>query len=321
MQNKNIYISSEKVVKVSFLVDITDVILNVLIAIISGSVVMFSQALQGSADLIASGLLVLGVKKSKRLPNRKHPFGYGREIYFWTFVSALITFTITAGVSFYIGLDRFLNPKEIHSVNLAIIVLFISILTNGYAMSLSFRRLLGKNVYKNILNIFLHSAFIATKTSFVLDLMGTLASILGLVSLVLYKISGNQKLDGLGAMFIGITLAILAIYILKSAKDLLVGQSAPSQTEDKIKATVEALSEVNKVIDLRTLHIGTGTLLVDIEVNLQNDLTTDEIEILIDKIQSDIKKQVPEATEVRIELETPEVKQLHPLTNVKNIKL
>ncbi|MBL7159077.1 hypothetical protein ISS85_01230, partial [Candidatus Microgenomates bacterium] len=113
--------------------------------------------------------------------------------------------------------------------------------------------------------------------------MGTLASILGLISILLYKFSNNQKIDGLGAMLIGITLAILAIFILKSAKDLLVGQSAPPDTEDRIKSTVEALSEVKKVIDLRTLHTGTGTLLVDIEVNLQDGLTTDQIEILIDQ--------------------------------------
>jgi len=310
MPEKKLLISSEKVVKVSFFVDISDVLINLLVAIFSGSVVMFSQALQGGADLLASGLLVFGMKKSKRLADHKHPFGYGREIYFWTFLSALTTFLITAGLSFYLGLKRFLNPQPLDNVNLAIIVLLVSILTNGYAMSLSFRRLLGKNVYKNILQIFLHSAFIATKTAFVLDLMGTLASILGLISILLYKFSNNQKLDGLGAMLIGITLAILAIFILKSAKDLLVGQSASPDTEDKIKSTVEALSEVKKVIDLRTLHIGTGTLLVDIEVNLQDDLTTDKIEILIDQIQADIMKQVPEAKEVRVELETPRVKVL-----------
>ena len=310
MPDKKIYITSERVVTVSFLVDIIDVLINLLATVVSGSVVMLSQALQGGADLLASGLLVFGIKKSKRRPDRKHPFGYGREVYFWTFLSALTTFMIASGASFYLGLKRFLNPQALHNVNLAIIVLFVSILTNGYAMSLSFRRLLGKKVYKNILHIFLHSAFIATKTAFVLDLMGTLASILGLISILLYKFTGNQKLDGLGAMLIGVILAILAIFILKSAKDLLVGQSAPPKIEDKIRSTVEALSEVKKVIDLRTLHIGTGILLVDIEVNLQDGLTTDKIEILIDQIQAKIIKQVPEAKEVRVELETPKVKVL-----------
>ena len=310
VKDKKIYITSEKVVTTSFLVDISDVSISLIVALVTGSVVMLSQALQGGAGLLTSGLLIFGVKKSKRPSDRKHPFGYGREVYFWTFLSALLSFTLTAGLSFYLGFKRFLNPQLINNVNLAIIVLFISILTNGYAMSLSFRRLLGKKVYKNILQIFLHSAFIATKTAFVLDLMGTLASILGLTSILLYKFGNYQRLDGLGAMLIGIIIAILATFILKSAKDLLVGQSAPPQTEEKIKSTVKALAEVNKVIALRTLHIGTGTLLVDIEVNLQDDLTTDKIEALIGQIQADIVKQVPEAKDVRVELETPEVKVL-----------
>lgn len=310
MPDKKTHITSERVVIVSFLVDIIDVLINVMAAIVSGSVVMLSQALQGGADLLASGLLVFGVRQSKKLPDRKHPFGYGREVYFWTFLSALTTFIIAAGVSFYLGLERFLNPQPLYNVNLAFIILFVSILTNGYALSLSFRRLLGKKVYKNIMQIFLHSAFIATKTAFVLDLMGTLASILGLISILLYKFTGNQKLDGLGAMLIGVILAILAIFILKSAKDLLVGQSTSPEIEDEIRSTVEAFSQVKKVIDLRTLNIGTGLLLVDIEVNLQDGLTTDKIEILIDQIQAKIIKQVPEAQDVRVELETPNVKVL-----------
>lgn len=310
MHNKKTYISSEKVLTVSFLVDLIDILANSLVAVLTGSVVMFSQALQGGADLLASGLLIVGISKSKRPSDRKHPFGSGKEIYFWTFLSALTTFTITAGLSFYFGLKRFLNPEPLQNINLAIIILLVSILTNGYSMSLSFRRILGKRVHKNIFEIFLHSAFIETKTAFILDLMGTLASILGLISILLYKITGNQRFDGLGAMLIGVTLAILAIFILKSAKDLLVGQSASPDIEDRIKSTVKALSEVEQVISLRTLRIGTGTLMVDIEVNLQDGLTTDEIETLIDQIQVDIIKQVPAAKDVRVALETPKVKVL-----------
>lgn len=310
MKDEKKYITSEKVVTISFIVDISDLLVSLLVAIVTGSVVMLSQTLQGGADLLSSSLLMFGVRRSNRLSDRKHPFGYGREVYFWTFLSALTTFTITAGLSFYLGIHRFLNPQPIHNVNLAILALFVSILTNGYAMSLSFRRLLGKKGYKNILQIFLHSAFIATKTSFVLDLMGTVASILGLISILLYKFTGNTRLDAFGAMLIGATLAVFAVFILKSAKDLLVGQSASSETEEKIKSAVEVLAEVKKVIALKTLQIGIKTLLVDIEVNLQDDLTTDEIEILIDRIQADIIKQVPEATEVKIGLETPKVKAI-----------
>ncbi|MFH1648877.1 MAG: cation transporter, partial [Patescibacteria group bacterium] len=106
-------ITSERVVLTSFIVDILDVVIGITVTILSGSVVMVSQALEGLADLLATGLLLLGVKRSKRPSTRKHPFGYGRELYFWTFLAALLTFIITAGASFYLGLKRFLHPEPV----------------------------------------------------------------------------------------------------------------------------------------------------------------------------------------------------------------
>lgn len=310
MPQKKAEISAEKVAVVSFLVDITDILVNLLFALISGSVVMATQSLQGGADLIASGLLVFGVKRSKKIADKRHPYGYGREVYFWTFLSALITFVFTAGFSFYLGLKRFLNPEPISNVNFLIIVLIVTTLTNGYAMSLSFRRILGKQIHKKIFRIFLHSAFITSKTAFMLDLMGTLASILGLISIILYKLTGYLRFDSLGAMLIGLTTSILAIFVLKSAKDLLVGQSATPEVEEKIKSLIETFNKEVEVIDLRTLHMGTGNLLVDAEVSLKNDFTGEEIEKLIDKIKKRINDEIPEAKEITLELETPEVKAL-----------
>jgi cation diffusion facilitator family transporter len=310
MSEKKTNISPERVVLVSFLVNITDISVNLFFALITGSVVMATQTLQGGADLIASGLLVFGVQKSKKRADKKHPYGYGREIYFWTFLSALITFVVTAGFSFYLGFQRFLDPEPISNVNFVIMVLIITTFSNGYSMSLSYRRLLGKEVHRKIFKIFLHSAFITSKTSFMIDLMGTLASILGLISIILYKLTGYLRFDGLGAMLIGLTTSILAIFVLKSAKDLLVGQSATPEIEEKIKSLIETFDKEVEVIDLRTLHMGTGNLLVDAEVSLKDDFTGEEIEKLIDKIKKRINDEIPEAKEITLELETPEVKAL-----------
>ena len=300
-------ITSERVVLISFIVDILDVVIGIIVTILSGSVVMISQTLEGVADLLATGLLLLGVKRSKRPSTRKHPFGHGRELYFWTFLAALLTFIITAGASFYLGLKRFLYPEPVTNIGLACLVLLVTIFTNGYATSLSLKRLLRKKSISNLWSVFNRSAFIETKTTLVLDVMGTTASILGLVSLVLYVKTGDLRFDGLGAMAIGVTLAILVLFIIKGAKDLLVGQAALPETEEKIIKTAELFPTVEKVLDLRTLHIGTGRLLVNMEVHLINKLTTDEIELLIDNIKNEIKKDVPQATDIQIELETPDI--------------
>lgn len=310
MQNKKKIkkISAEKAVLASLLVDISDFIINSIVALMSGSVVMTSQALQGLAGLVSSGLLVLGVKRSKLPRNRKHPYGYGKESYFWTFISTLFTFTVTAVVAFYLGWQRFFHPQPIHNLFLAYVVLIISIFTNGYAMSLSFKRLLRKKNVNKIWSILTQGALIETKTSFVLNLTGVLASILGIISLFLYQLTGDSRYDGLGAMLIAVILGILNIYLTKRAKDLLVGRSTSIETENEIKKIVESFSGVKKVIDLRTLHIGPESLMINIEINLYDKYTTaDAIELLIDDIEEKIKKKVPHAHSIQIELETPTI--------------
>jgi cation diffusion facilitator family transporter len=300
-------ITSQKVIVVSFLVDISDVAVNIIVALLSGSVVMLSQALEGGADLLASGLMLVGVKLSKKPSDKKHPFGYGRELYFWTFLSALATFIITAGASFYFGLQRFLSPEPVENIWLAYLALIFAIGTNGYSMTLSKRRLLGQKPIEEIWDTFKNSAFIETRTTLILDLMGTLASILGLLALIFYSISGDQRFDGLGSMAIGITLAVLALFIIKGAKDLLVGQSASPEVEEKIEKTAMTFPSVVKVLDLRTLHIGNERLLVSMEVHIADRLTTDDIECLVDEIEKAIREEVPSATNIHIELETPDV--------------
>lgn len=301
-------ITSTRVVTTSFLVSITDIAINTVVTIFTGSVVVLSQALQGTADLISAGFLIIGVRSSKRKADQNHPFGYGREVYFWTFLSALVTFTITAGASFYFGLNRLINPQPIENVGLAFITLSIGLATNGYSMSLSLRRLLGKAHFTKILSVLVNSSLLATKKAFILDLMGTTAPILGITALLLYKITGDMRFDGIGAMIIGISMGGLSLFILKSTKDLLVGQSAKPEVEFKITKAAESFHNVIKVLEIKTLLIGPKKILVNMEINLADKLTTDEIENLIDKIEKEIRTNVPEAVSIHIELETPDVK-------------
>lgn len=305
-KNKKI-VSAEKAVVVSFLVDVSDVIINLVVAVMSGSVVMVSQALQGFADLVSSGLLILGVRRAKLPSDRVHPYGHGRELYFWTFLSTLFTFTITALVSFYLGFKRFIDPQPIQNLNLAYAVLIFSVFTNGYAMSLSLRRLLRKKHIDKVWSVFTHGALIETKASLVLDFTGVLASILGIITLLLYQFTGNARFDGLGAMLIAVVLGILDIYLIKRAKDLLVGRSANLEIENKIMIATKSFTEVEEILDLRTLHIGPEKLMINLEVNIIDGLNTDEIEILIFKIEEKIRLKVPSGTNIQIELESPKI--------------
>src|SRR5262245_27484718 len=108
---KRINISARRVVTTCFAVDLYDVVLNLVTAILTGSVVVLTEALQGLADLLTSGLLWVGVQRSRRRANRAHRFGYGKELFFWILMAGVSMFVLTAGFSFYFGLRRFLNPE------------------------------------------------------------------------------------------------------------------------------------------------------------------------------------------------------------------
>lgn len=301
-----IRISANRVIITSFLVDALDVLLSLVVAVLSGSVVMISQVLEGLADLASSGFLIVGLSRSSRNADKTHPFGYGREIYFWTLVSALLMFGITASLSFYLGLQRFQHPKPIQSIGLAFGVLGITLLTNGYAFFISLRRLLKDRKILRVVEIFYRSSLVETKTTFILDLMGSLASLLGILALLVYALTGDYRFDGLGAMVIGIVLAIFSYFLILGIRDLMVGKSASLETEERIKEATKKIKEVSDVLDLKTMHIGSEKLLVNMEVNLESGITTREIERIIDKIKARVEKEVPSVKHIQVELETRE---------------
>lgn len=304
MQSPQRTFPASLVVIVSFLVDFLDIILSLIVAIVSGSVVMLSQFLEGVSDLISSGLLLVGIAKARQKEDRAHPFGFGREIYVWALLSGIVTLTVSATLSVYFGWKRFISPEYIHNINLAFLVLIFTTFTNGFAFYLSLKRLLRSRSWKNIIGIFLHSSRIETKTTFVLDLMGMTASIVGIFALIFYQITGDLRFDGLGAIIIGIVLAILAYILLMGTVDLIVGRSASAEIEQKIRKATMQIPKVHKVMDLKTLHIGSEKLLVNIEVHLDHKLTTNDIEELVHKVKESIKKEVPQVKHVHVELET-----------------
>ena len=296
-------ISAKKVIVTSLIVDLIDIVTNIVVALLTGSIVMAAETLQGMADLTAVGFLLIGLIRSNRPADNAHPFGYGREIYFWTLISSIIMLTFTATLSFFLGLQRFLHPEILDQLYWAYIVLIIAVLTNGYALSLDIKRILGKKPLSLLLKEFFQSSKIETKTTFVLDLMGISAAIFGLLSLISYKVFSNASLDGVGAMGMGVILAILSYFLIMGVRDLLIGKRASRDIEKNIKKLTLSFPDVREIVDLKTENSG-NHILIALDVNLKNKLTTDQIEKLVREIENKIKKDIPSAKEIQIELKT-----------------
>lgn len=299
-------VSARRVVVTSFVVDLSDVAFNILIAIISGSVVMLTEGLQGSADLTTSALLWVGVQRARRRANRQYPFGYGRELFFWSLMAGVSMLILTAGLSFYFGLQRFLDPQPISHLPLALVVLAIGVITNFYAFNLSLRRLgMSLRRPRHSLVVLRRSSLIESKSTLALDAMGTTAAFLGLLALGLYGLTGNFRYDGLGAMVVGATSGVFALLLIYEVKSMITGRSASAEVEAKVKDAVEEVKGVIKVLDLRTMMLGNEDVLVNVEVHVAGGLTTSEIEVLMDTIKRDARRAVGNIRHIQVEVETP----------------
>jgi divalent metal cation (Fe/Co/Zn/Cd) transporter len=247
-------VTTKKVLSVSFLVDSLDVLINITIALLTGSTVMLA---------------------------------------------------VTSTFSFYSGLQRWLHPEKIEYLGVAYGALAVAVFSNGYATILSLRKIMGQQKLNRLPQEFVESSDITPRITLVLDAAGTLAAAFGLITLIIYGITGDSKFDGLGAMIIGTLLLVMALVLLATTKGLVTGKSASSKIKRKITQATMQIPQVNSVLDLRTMMMGPDNLLINAKVHLKDDLSTDEIEKIIDDIKENIRKDLKGTAHITIEPETP----------------
>lgn len=293
------------VVGTSLIVSVSDVLLNILVGFLTGSTVVFAQSLQGLSDLLTASLLYYGVRRSKRKADKKHPLGYGREIFFWVLIAGVVMFIGTGLFTLNLGIQQVRDPGEIESVYVAFIMLSFGFISNLYAFRKSVKRLRGRQ-RRHIWRVWRGSSLIETKATFIVDFLGTASAGIGLIALVLYVLTGDVMFDGLGTMFVGITMMIAAVILVLDVRDLIVGKAVPDTINRKIRSSAMSHDEVEEILDLRTLYLGSEKLLVLLEVHINDQMTTNQIEHLIDRIRAQIKTEIPQAYHLQIEVETPD---------------
>src|SRR5688500_7715090 len=295
-------ISSKRTILTSFIVDLGDIALNVTAMIVTGSVVLLAEALEGGSDLIASGLLFVGLRISKKRANKKHPFGFGKALFSWTLLSAFVMLVFGAGLSFYFGLQRFLVPEDIRHIGLAFGTLCISIVTNGYGVSVSARRLLGSRPLKDLKDILMSSTKVETKNTFILDLTGASAAAMGLISLLLFEATGYQGFDGLGGMLMGIIIAVSSIALMWGVKGYLAGKSASAEIEKQMRDVVLEVKQAKNVLELATMYLGSHKLLLHLDIEVGNSTTAKELGEIVEALKERIKREVPIVSTIQVEV-------------------
>lgn len=280
---------TQRVLLLSFVVDSFNLVLGIVAAAITGSVVLLVTVLQSFAELTSAGMLLYGKRYANKRPTKLHPFGFGKELYFWTTIGAFVIIAATGVLAYRFGYQELLAPTPFKHEAVALTALVIVLATNAYSFYKSSGKLLGALPFRELPKVFMASPLLAAKTTVVLDIMGALASTTGLVLLSIAAISGNNRLDGIGALLMGTVFFASSVGLLFSVRGLVTGQSAPPEVERRIRDAAREVPEVKHVLGMRTMLLGSDKLLVNIEVHLKDGLTTDQVEDTIERVKATIE--------------------------------
>jgi cation diffusion facilitator family transporter len=268
---------------------------------ITGSTSMLSEAIHSVADALNQVLLLIGGKRSKRVADDKYQFGYGRVRYVYGFMVAIVLFMVGGIYSLYEGWHKWNHPEPVNNHWIAIGVLTIAIILE----SLSFRTAILETNKVRGKRSFAKFVRDARQPELPVILLEDFGALLGLVfamfGVSFAVITGDGRWDGMGAMAIGTLLIIIAIILIREMSAMLVGEGALPEEYDAVKTALESAPLVERVIHLRTLHVGPDALLVGAKIAIKLCDTAQEIAQGIDEAERLLRLAVPSAQYVFLE--------------------
>jgi cation diffusion facilitator family transporter len=295
---------SKRVVIIALLANLAIAVSKLTAALITGSSAMLAETAHTFADTGNELTLLLGLRLALRPADLQHPFGYGKERYFWPFMAAISMFIIGGTFSVFRGIERILSPQELQDIQLNYVVLGLSAIFDGTSFSIAFTSL-----RQQLVKFGLWRAIRVTKDPVLFSvLFEDSAALLGLalafVGLFLYQLTGVVVFDSSASLLIGLLLGGVALLLGYESRSLLLGEAASPETRHKIVQAVKQVPEVVEVVDLLTMHMAPDDILVNMDLNLRRGLTTAHVEETIDRIENEIRKTVPQARRIFIECET-----------------
>jgi cation diffusion facilitator family transporter len=286
---------------------------NVLIAMtkfvaagLTGSSAMLSEGVHSIVDTGNGFLLLYGLHRAAARPDREHPLGYGREIYFWSFVVAVLLFAFGAGVSLYEGIIHILNPEPVQHVVVNYIVLAFSALFDGTTWWLALRNFKGTMRYSDLFAAVRKSK---DPPSFMVLFEDSAALIgLGLAFVGIYfSIALNLPvLDGVASILIGLVLAITAALLFRETKSLLIGERADQEIVDSILRLAGAMEGVAHANGVLTVHLAPKQIVVALSLEFADELRTSEIEARVTELERRVRQKHPAVVAIFVKPQSSE---------------
>jgi cation diffusion facilitator family transporter len=274
----------------------------------SGSSAMLAEAAHSIADTMNQVFLLFSLALGERPPDAGHPFGHGKERFFWSFLAAVGIFVAGAGFSLFEGLHRIFGPPAEHgSFAIVYAVLGFSLLADGGSLVRAWRHTRHeaserRQPYASYVRA---SRDPTTKTVLFEDSAAVIGVLLALAGVAMFQATGNQVYDGVASVLIGVLLAVVAVALGRDTKNLLIGEAATPEERKAITDIIEAHPGVDGVLELLTMALSPDSLLVAARVDLADGLSADEIERASSQIDHELRERIPTVWQVFLDATPP----------------
>ncbi|WP_260736943.1 cation diffusion facilitator family transporter [Tunturiibacter lichenicola] len=296
--------SSNKSIYVAILANLGIAAAKVVGFFFTRSSAMLSEAIHSLVDCGNGGLLLLGKRLSSRPADETHPFGHGKELYFWTLIVALLIFVLGGGVSIAEGISHIRHVVTTDDASWAYAILGVSILFEGYSFIVCIRELKAESGTQPIFHTIRHSKDPSIFTVLFEDTAALLGLVIALIGIFLSQHFGWHKADGIASVVIGILLISVAVLLIMKCKTLLIGEAADPTTLRAIRFIAQADPDVEQAGYPFTMFFGPHAILLTMNLQFRRALVGPEIETAIDRIESAIRADYPDIRNIYLEVDS-----------------
>ncbi|MCU7494437.1 MAG: cation transporter [Ignavibacteria bacterium] len=262
---------------------------------------MLSEAIHSFVDTGNEVFLLLGIHKSKKPPDELHPFGHGKELYFYSLVVAVLIFGIGGGMSFYEGIKHINEPVEIRDPLWNYIVIAVAFVSESISFLIALREFLKEKGKRSFVNALLTSKNPTNYTVLLEDAAAIAGLIIAALGIYLGHTLNNPNLDAVASLLIGAVLTIVAFFLAFESKQLLIGESAEREVVQKIKEITDDDPSVRYTDKILTMHIGPDEVLLNMEIQFSKDVLLTELPDVISRLEDKITSCYPEIKQIFIE--------------------
>lgn len=278
-------------------------IMKFVAAAFTGSSAMLSEGIHSLVDTGNGGLLLLGIHRSQKPADAAHPFGHGKELYFWSLIVAVLIFGVGGGISAYEGIIHILHPAPLEDPTWSYVVLGLAALFEGIVFVIALREFQAqKPPEENIWQAIRSSKDPSTFTVLFEDAAALLGLLVATAGIFLAHHFQQPALDGAASVAIGVILASVAVLLVIESKGLLVGEGADPKTLADIRALAEAEPGVRRLQSPLTMHFGPHTILLTMDIEFDSKLSAHEVEMAVDRLEKGIRERHPNIQHIYIEV-------------------